>query len=99
MKTFYKNKIEHSYLGGYCEIDKEKKSVVKIDEHIKYRILQIIKREFDRASRKIMQVCNIINEQGNKKPFRFFTQKLGQVHMRSKIQKINNMAVFGVFLW
>ena len=99
MNTFYKNKIEHCYLSGYCEIDKERKIGVKIDEHTKYRILQIIKREYNKASRKIMQVCDIINEQGNKKPFRFFTQKLGQVHMRSKIQKINNMAVFGVFLW
>ena len=43
MNTFYKNKIEHCHLGGYCEIDKEKKIGVKIDEHIKYRILQLLK--------------------------------------------------------
>ncbi len=53
MKTFYKNKIECSYLGGYCENDKEKKIGVKIDEHKKYRILKIIKREYDKASQKI----------------------------------------------
>ena len=44
-----------------------------------------------------MQVCDMINERGNKKPFRFFTQKLGQVNMRSKIKKINNMAVLVFF--
>ncbi len=54
MNTFYKNKIEHCYLGGYCEIDKERKIGVEIDEHIKYRILQIIRREYNKASRKIM---------------------------------------------
>ncbi len=31
MNTFYKNKIEHCYFGGYCKIDKERKIGVEIE--------------------------------------------------------------------
>ncbi len=57
-----RTKIKRSYLGGYCEIDKEKKNGVKIDKHIKYRILRVIKREYDKVSRKNYIGCNIIKE-------------------------------------